>query len=129
MALVHKSANRNFREGDRIRIDLLPGDTDALPSQHRATPPVPESEVSGEKFGRVLPNLATAWQFDRVGHAGGDRRLAGAAHGPARSVSLLFESGDRDRASATLGVWSTVAANGRPVALPRDLTWAEPSGS
>ena len=127
--MVHKSANRNFREGDRIRIDLLPGDTDALPSQHRATPPVPESEVSGEELGRVGPSVATAWQFDGVGHARSDRGLAGAAHGSAWAVSFLFESGDRDRASTTLGVWSTVAANGRPVALHHDLTWGEPSGS
>src|SRR5207302_957373 len=32
-ALAHKSADRHFRESGRIRIDLLPGDTDALPSQ------------------------------------------------------------------------------------------------
>src|SRR3982751_6260130 len=63
----------------------------------------------------VTPEAIAAWQAARTGRRGRSR--------------CLFASGDRDRASSTLGVWSTVAANGRPVALPRDLTWAEPSGS
>jgi hypothetical protein len=89
----------------------------------------PKAKYQVKNWGEYDQALPQRGSLTVLGHPGGDRRLAGAAHGPARSVSLLFESGDRDRASTTPGVWSTVAANGRPVALHRDLTWDEPSGS
>src|SRR3954469_1251495 len=80
----------------------------------------PKASLAGEELAWVCPRLARARPLNRVGHARSDRRLAGAGHRSARPRSLLLRPGDRDRASVALGVWSTVAAERRPVAFRGD---------
>src|SRR4051812_37256348 len=94
-ALVHKSL---LRVGFSVKMTgsgqaLSPKPPHALSRQRRTAPSVPQGTIPSEELGRVRPSVAGAWQPDGVGHTGSDRGLAGAAHGPARTLPFLFESG------------------------------------
>src|SRR3954447_5453658 len=60
-----------------------------------------------------------------LGHAGGADFLAPAPHGPEGATPRLLGRGDRDRAPAAPGLWSSVAADRRPAALAHDSARGE----
>src|SRR5947209_14214394 len=69
----------------------------ALSRERSTTSPISQGAIPSEELERVRPSFAGAWQPDGMGHARSDRRVAGAAHGPARPVpfysNLAIETG------------------------------------
>src|SRR3954452_8394108 len=94
--------------------------TNALQGQRTAPAQDPSGALQGPQLAGVRQGTAAARQPHTLGHARGAGFLAPAPHGPEGATPRLLGRGDRDRAPAAPGLWSSVAADRRPAALAHD---------
>src|SRR3954453_13290125 len=89
----------------------------------------PAGALQGPQLAGVRQGAAAAGQPHSLGHTRGARGLAPAPDWPERETPRLLGRGDRNRAPAAPGLWSSLEADRRSAALTHDPAWGEPRGA